>query len=97
MKLRFTRRATQDLAGIGDYIGAQNPAAAVRVRSAILETLQLLVQYPQIGRAQTVEGVRKIVTRRYSYIVYYSVDADAQEVVVITVQHPARAREYTDQ
>ena len=97
MKLRFTRRATQDLVGIGDYIGTQNPAAAVRVRSAILETLQLLVQYPQIGRAQTVEGVRKIVTRRYPYIVYYSVDADAQEVVVITVQHPARAREYTDQ
>jgi plasmid stabilization system protein ParE len=97
MKLRLTRRATQDLAGIGDYIGDQNPKAALRVRAAILETLQLLVRYPQIGRAQTVVGVRKIVTRRYPYIVYYSVDADAQEVVVITVQHPARAREYTDQ
>jgi plasmid stabilization system protein ParE len=97
MKLRFTRRATEDVAGIGDYLGAQNPVAAVRVRSAILDTLQLLLQYPRIGRVQTVEGVRKIVTRRYPYIVYYSVDADAQEVVVITVQHPARAREYTDQ
>jgi plasmid stabilization system protein ParE len=97
MKLRFTRRATEDLAGIGDYIAEQNPAAAVRVRAALLESVRLLVDYPHIGRAQTVEGVRKIVTRRYPYIVYYSVDADAQEVVVITVQHPARAREYTDQ
>jgi toxin ParE1/3/4 len=96
MRLRFTRRATEDLAAIGDYLGAQNPVASVRVRSAILDTLQLLLQYPRIGRVQTVEGVRKIVTRRYPYIVYYSVDADAQEVVVITVQHPARARDYTD-
>ena len=97
MKLRFTQRASRDLAAIGDYIGDNNPRAAGRVRAAILQTLQLLVRYPQIGRAQTVEGVRKIVTRRYSYIIYYSVDANAQEVVVIAVQHPARAREYTGQ
>jgi plasmid stabilization system protein ParE len=97
MKLRFTRRAIEDLMAIGDYVAGQNPVAAVRVRSAILQTLQLLVEYPRIGRPQTVEGVRKIVTRRYSYIIYYSVDADAEEVVIITVQHPARAREFTDQ
>lgn len=96
MKLRFSPRAAQDIAGIGDYIRAKNPDASVRVRSAILETLQLLVQFPYAGRAQTVEGVRKIVTRRYSYIIYYSVRADAREINVITVQHPARAREYTD-
>ena len=69
MKLRFTPRATQDLTAIGDYIRSKNPTAAVRVRSAILETLQLLIRFPGAGRAQTVEGVRKIVTRRYPYIV----------------------------
>jgi toxin ParE1/3/4 len=69
MKLRLTPRATQDLTAIGDYIRSKNPTAAVRVRSAILETLQLLIRFPGAGRAQTVEGVRKIVTRRYPYIV----------------------------
>lgn len=97
MKLRFTPRAIQDLAAIGDYVRSHNPSASIRVRSAILETAQLLVQFPHAGRAQTVEGVRKIVTRRYSYIIYYSIDADAEEVIVISVQHPARAREYADQ
>ena len=33
MKLRFTPRATQDLAAIADYIRAHNPAAAQRVRA----------------------------------------------------------------
>jgi plasmid stabilization system protein ParE len=31
MKLRFTRRAAQDLADIADYIRRQNPEAALRV------------------------------------------------------------------
>jgi plasmid stabilization system protein ParE len=68
MKLRFTRRATQDLAAIGDYIRSKNPDAAVRVRGAILETLRMLTRFPRAGRPQTVEGVRKIVTRRYASI-----------------------------
>lgn len=42
MKLRFTPRATQDLTAIGDYIRSKNPTAALRVRAAILETLQML-------------------------------------------------------
>ena len=39
MKLRFTRRAAEDLADIADYIRKQNPQAALRVRAAILSTL----------------------------------------------------------
>jgi len=45
---------------------------------------------------QTVEGIRKIVTRRYAYMIYYTVDDAAQEVVIVTIQHPSRAREYRD-
>jgi hypothetical protein len=37
--------------------------------------------------------VRKFVTRRYPYIVDGSVDSDAQELVVITMQYRARASE----
>ena len=96
MRLRFTPRATQDLAAIGDYVRSKNPAAAVRVRAAILETLRMLGRFPRAGRAQTVEGVRKIVTRRYAYIIYYSVDDAAREIIIDTIQHPSRARAYRD-
>jgi toxin ParE1/3/4 len=77
MKLRFTPRAARDLAGIADYVREHSPQAALRVRAAILESLQSLVLFPHIGRQQKVDGVRKLVTRRYPYLVYYIVDDEA--------------------
>ena len=79
MKLRFTPRATKDLAEIADYIGARNPKAAQRVRAAILDSLQTLVIFPNAGRRQTVPSVRKLVTARYPYVLYYIVDEAADE------------------
>jgi plasmid stabilization system protein ParE len=96
MKLRFTPRAAQDLADIGDYICERNPEAALQVRAAILESLQNLVLFPQVGRQQKVEGVRKLVTRRYPYLVYYTADDAAEEIIIIAIQHPAREREHAD-
>jgi toxin ParE1/3/4 len=60
MKLRFTRRAAQDLAAIADYIHERNPAIAQNVRAAILHSLQSLVLFPEAGRRQTIEGVLPI-------------------------------------
>ena len=96
MKLRFTPRATLDLISIADYVHEHSPQGALRVRAAILESLQNLVRFPSLGRPQTVEGVRKLVTRRYPYLVYYTVDEEAGEVVILTIQHPAREREHSD-
>ena len=77
MKLRFTPQATQDLIEIADYIRDHNPAASIRVRAAILESLRNLVLFPEVGRRQNVEGVRKLVTRKYPYLVYYTLDRAA--------------------
>ena len=96
MKLRFTLRAAGNLAEIADYLRERNPAAAQRVRAAILESLGLLSTFPELGRHQTTEGVRKLVTRKYRYVVYYTVDTVASEVVILSIQHPARRREHQD-
>jgi plasmid stabilization system protein ParE len=52
MRLRFTPRATQDLIEIADYIRKRNPAASLQVRAAILNSLQNLVRFPEVGRRQ---------------------------------------------
>jgi len=96
MKLRFSRQAQQDLEDIADHIREQNPPAALRVRTAIIDSLRTLVLFPRIGRRQKTAGVRKLVTRRYSYIVYYTIDDTSEEVVILTIQHPARGREHAD-
>jgi len=85
MKLRLTPRATQDLANIADYVRERNPTAALRVRAAILASLKHLVLFPEAGRRQTLEGVRKIVTRKYPYLVYYTLDRAAEEIIILTI------------
>jgi toxin ParE1/3/4 len=96
MKLRFTPLATANLIEIADYIHARNPAAAQRVRAAIYESLQNLVLFPDVGRRQKTKGVRKLVTRKYAYLIYYTVDETADEIVILNVKHPARRREHED-
>ena len=96
MKLRFTPRATENLVEIADYLHERNPAAARRVRAAIYEGLQNLILFPAAGRLQKVENVRKFVTRKYAFLIYYTVDKAAEEIVVLNVKHPARERDYED-
>ena len=96
MKLRFTPRATHDLADIGEYLRTRNPSAALAVRNAILRSLQNLSLFPAIGRPQSVEGLRKLVTPKHCYLIDYMIDEGAEEIVILTIEHPARRREYRD-
>jgi toxin ParE1/3/4 len=96
VKLRFTPRAVENLAAIADYIHERSPGAALRVRAAIYTSLQDLILFPHVGRRQKAEGVRKFVTRKYSYLIYYTIDEAAEEIVILSIKHPARWREHED-
>jgi addiction module RelE/StbE family toxin len=96
MKLRFTPQALRDLAEIADYVHERSPQAALDVRAAILEALKNLILFPLVGRRQEIEGVRKLVIRRYPYLVYYTADDEAEEIAILSIQHAAREREYSD-
>ena len=96
MRIRFTPRATSDLAVIADYVRAPQSDRRATRSSAILAFLETVRSFPKSGRAQTTPGVRKLVTRKYRYLVYYSVEDRREEVVVLTIQHPARERAFED-
>ncbi len=96
MKLRFTARATHDLIAIADYIRERNQSAALAVRAAILDAVQSIVLFPEVGRRQDVEGIRKLVTRKHAYLIYYRLDEAADEIAVVAIQHSAQEREYED-
>lgn len=71
--------------------------AAQRVRASIDASVQKLLAFPYIGRRQTQQGVRRLVTHRYRYLVYYIVDEAEDEIVILNVKHPAQEREYQDE
>ncbi len=95
MKLRFTPQAIENLTAIIDYLNARNPQGSKRVRTAILDTFRLLLLFPDSGRVLR-QGMRKIVTRRYGYVVYYSVDDVAEELTILSVRHAAQQRDPSD-
>ena len=96
MKLRFTPRAIANIAEIADYIRKRNPSAARRVRASIYDSLQNLILFPLIGRQQKEPGVRKHVTPRYAYLVYYTIDEVEEEIIILSVKHSAQKREHDD-
>jgi plasmid stabilization system protein ParE len=96
MKLRFTPLAAENIADIADYIRARNPVAAQAVRATIYDGLRTLLLFPKLGRLQKTAGVRKLVTRKYGYLIYYVVDEAAEEITILSVKHKAREREHND-
>jgi toxin ParE1/3/4 len=96
MNLRFSPRATANLAEIADYLHARDPAAARRVRASILASLQNLTVFPRLGRRQTVPGVRKLITPRYRYLVYYTIDDATSEIIILSVRHPSQRPEHSN-
>lgn len=96
MKLRFTARAIENINDISDYLFERNPSAARRVRTDIYTGLQNLLLFPSAGRQQDIEGVRKLVTRKYAYLIYYTADHALDELVILNVKHPAQDRDFDD-
>jgi plasmid stabilization system protein ParE len=96
MKLRLTPRAVENIIEIADYIRERNPAAAQSVRATIYDSLRTLLLFPMAGRRQTTLGVRKLVTLKYGYLIYYTVDTTTDELIVLSIKHGAREREHSD-
>jgi toxin ParE1/3/4 len=93
---KVTPQAVRDLTAIADYVREHSPQASLRIRASILESIDILSAFPKAGRLQSTPGVRKLVTRRYAYLVYYTVEEVRSEVLVLSIKHPAREREHED-
>jgi len=89
MKLRFTPRAESDLVEIHDFIATENPAAADRVRSAILAKAKVAARKPYLGmQSGSSKRLRSILVTPYQYRIHYSITVD--KLVVLHIRHTAR-------
>ncbi len=91
MRVRFTETALAEIEEIQAYIAADNPTAAVIVRTQIEQTIALIATLPKIGRIKYRGVVRMLSVRRYpQYLIFYAVEAN--EVVILNVRHGARLK-----
>ena len=88
MKVRYTRQAILDLLAIADYVGERNPLAATDVETAIRATINLLADYPRIGRDRPELDARSLGVPRYPYTAYYRIEGD--EVWIVHIRDDRR-------
>ena len=86
MKIVITDTAKGDLKGIERYLLRHNAMAAVRVVDTILTSIDILAEYPLIGRSYQGE-VRRLNITRYPYTVFYRVFETRQIVEIDTILH----------
>lgn len=90
MRVRYRPIAIAQLDAIAAYLSRQNPVAAQRVLARIKASIALLTDFPHSARVGTIPGVRELPIVRYPYIVLYSVNEAAGEVMILRVRHTAQ-------
>jgi len=89
MKIEWTEPALLDLENIRDYIRRDSEYYAVRFAEKIIEAVESLEKFPEMGRAVPEveeESIRELLLHNYRII--YRVEAD--RILVLTVIHGAR-------
>jgi toxin ParE1/3/4 len=79
----WSPRAIEHLAHLRAYIARDNPKAANRIASALLEAVERLADLPNVGRPGRVAGTRKLVLPGPPYVIPYRLRADRLEVIAV--------------
>lgn len=90
-KIIWTEHASDDLAAVVRYVAHDNPEAARRLGYALYDQVQVLAQFPELGRVVREFGDpdwRQLTHRPYRII--YHLNADQQTVEIVRIWHGAR-------
>lgn len=93
-KIRYRSTALAQLDAIFTYIATHDRPAARRVIAYIKRTIGRLANFPYSARPSEVPNIRELSIVRYPYIVFYAVDEDKREVLILRVRHTSRDPEH---
>jgi len=88
MRVRWLDEALSDIDCIFDFIGIDNPDAALTETTRIMDTVKLLASNSNMGRAGRVHGTRELVIPGTPYIAAYRVKND--NIEILRIIHGAR-------
>jgi toxin ParE1/3/4 len=89
-QIEWRSQAQDDLDEIFRYVFEVQPAAAWRLRDAIMRQVEFLAAHPGLGRPGRVPGTRELVVASTPYVVAYTFDSRRDIVQVLAVTHGAR-------
>jgi addiction module RelE/StbE family toxin len=90
VKVRWSETALVEIEGIFAYIHERNRTAASAVVKRIEDLTALLAEFPLMGHLADEEGVRMLSVVRYPFLIFYTIDEAAQDVVILHVRHGAQ-------
>jgi addiction module RelE/StbE family toxin len=88
MNLNWSAFAIADREAIFGYIKADSPRAAVEIDKRIQDAIEVLIDFPEIGRLGRVEATRELVIQRTPYIAAYQIKANA--ITILRILHGAQ-------
>ena len=83
MSIIWSPRAIEHLAHLREYIARDNPKAANRTATALLEAVERLAELPNLGRPGRVAGTRELVVPGTAYVIPYRMRGDRLEIVAV--------------
>ncbi|MGH8128758.1 MAG: type II toxin-antitoxin system RelE/ParE family toxin [Gammaproteobacteria bacterium] len=81
MRLKWTRRALNQLVAAQDYIAEDNPAAAHEIGQRIHDALALLLTQPEMARLGRIAGTHEWVVDHTPYFIVYRIQGDTLQVL----------------
>jgi toxin ParE1/3/4 len=87
----FSKSADKDIINIVKHVAAENPQAAKRLGSNLLELALSLDSMPYRGsKVKKRRGVLKLI--HGNYLIYYRVNENKRTVEILTFKHGARMK-----
>ena len=88
MRLRYQKRALQQIDKALGYIASPSPEGAANLEARLAAMVTLLQLQSFVGRKTTIPGVRRVFLTPYPYLIDYYVGDD--EIVIQRFRHTAR-------
>jgi len=88
VRVRWLRRALQNLDEEAEYIARDDPDAAAQMVDRIATSVERIATHPALGRTGRIPGTRELMVSGTPYVVPYRVRGETVEI--LRVFHGAR-------
>ncbi len=90
MKVKWLRKALENIDHEATYISRENPPAAKEVVQRIYNSVALLAENPSLGHPGRIPDTRELIVPGTRYIIPYRVRPRLKQIEILRVFHTSR-------